>query len=210
MEPARRVDRTGDRLPGRASVLRPSGRYRGPGDPGGSRHPETDPHVRLAPRTKREPGRGSGRALSIDSVVGASGHLVPVDLTPPGASLAAAVLDELLEALQVALHSTVHRPQLVPYLLGHTLGLEHHLQGDPGLVVVERVKRHHPSLIDTRSTSPGDALVGALLGDLGLELALHAGDVHVPTEMAVVELIDPLHALHEAWELFELCPLVVD
>ena len=56
---------------------------------------------------------------------------------------------------------------------------------------------------------PGDALVGVLLGDLGVPLLALAADLGDPVQVRVVDLLDLLDALHEARELLELRPLVV-
>ena len=39
-------------------------------------------------------------------------------------------------------------------------------------------------------THPGDARVGDLLGDFGIEFALHSGNGHLPVRVAVVQLND--------------------
>src|SRR5207237_4580938 len=57
---------------------------------------------------------------------------------------------------------------------------------------------------------PRDALVGALLDDLGVPFLFLAADDRAPVQALVVELMNFLHALHEARKLLELRPLVVD
>jgi hypothetical protein len=71
------------------------------------------------------------------------------------------------------------------------------------------VEVHHPGLLDLTVGLPGNSRVRDLLGDRGIELALHAGDLHLPVQVTVVELTDLLDALHERGELLELRPLVV-
>src|SRR5262249_27515847 len=57
---------------------------------------------------------------------------------------------------------------------------------------------------------PGDALVGDLLGDGGVELAAHAADLDLPVERLFAELLDAFHARHEARKFLELGELIVD
>ena len=52
-------------------------------------------------------------------------------------------------------------------------------------------------------------MVGVLFGDFGIPLALAATDLGSPMEVLIVLLLDPLDAVHELRERFELCPLVV-
>jgi hypothetical protein len=61
----------------------------------------------------------------------------------------------------------------------------------------------------TAGAVPGDAVVRKLLGDHRVELALLAGDVHLPMHMGVVDLLDVLDEREELRELLELRPLVV-
>ena len=53
------------------------------------------------------------------------------------------------------------------------------------------------------------ALVGVLLGDVRLELALDGADLHLPDGEGVGDLLDRLDLVEEARELLELGPLVV-
>src|SRR3546814_19927800 len=56
---------------------------------------------------------------------------------------------------------------------------------------------------------PGNALIGVLLGDLGVELALDPGNVGDPVVALLAHLADRLHPAHELREGLELGPLVV-
>src|SRR5688500_16483657 len=58
--------------------------------------------------------------------------------------------------------------------------------------------------------APGDDLVGHLLGDLGVPFLVLAPDLGVPVQVGIVKLLYFLDAGHEARELPELRPLVVD
>src|SRR5687767_2895091 len=122
-------------------------------------------------------------------------------LAAPGAALAPARLDQALEALEVALHTALDEPELVARLLDETFGLHVELQHHARLVVTGAVERHHTRVLRPAGALPGDALVRALLGDLGLPLALLAGDVCLPVQVGVVELADLRHTLHELREL---------
>ena len=84
--------------------------------------------------------------------------------------------------------------------------LEHHACA----VVVDPVKGHRARVPCAAAARPRDALVGALLDDLGLPFLFLAADDRAPVQALVVELMNFLHALHEARKLLELRPLVVD
>src|SRR5690606_6945647 len=156
----------------------------GPGDPGPLRDG--------AGRRVRRGGRGE------------SAH-VPA----PRAGLGTAGLDELLEPGEVALHAAVVELEGVAHLLHDALGRPVELDGHAGLGVVQAVERHDARVVRAGRAVPRDALVGVLLGDLRVELALDAPDLRPPVRVRRVELADLLHALHEAGELLELRPLVV-
>src|SRR5690606_5943853 len=95
------------------------------------------------------------------------------------------------------------------HLLHDALGRPVELDGDAGLGVVQAVERHDARVVRAGRAVPRDALVGALLGDLRVELALDAPEHRPPVRVRRAELADPLHALHVAGELLELRPLVV-
>src|SRR3546814_2405223 len=56
---------------------------------------------------------------------------------------------------------------------------------------------------------PGNALIGVLLGDLGVELALDPDNAGDPVVALLAHLGDRLHPAHELREGLELGPLVV-
>src|SRR5690606_40019536 len=109
----------------------------------------------------------------------------------------------------VALHAAVVELEAVARLLHDALGRPVELDGHAGLGVVQAVERHDARVVRAGRAVPRDALVGVLLGDLRVELALDAPDRRPPVRVRRVELADLLHALHEAGELLELRPLVV-
>src|SRR5688572_1854167 len=74
---------------------------------------------------------------------------------------------------------------------------------------LEPVEGHDAGIGRTVGAAPGDALVGRLLGDLGVPLALLTGDLSHPVDLGVGDLTDLLDTLHELGELLELRPLVV-
>src|SRR5690242_7864260 len=100
-----------------------------------------------------------------------------VHLAAPGAGLAALLFDELAEALQVALHPAVDHAQLVAGRLDQALRVVVHLDGDPGVLVVEAVEGDDPGLLLTVGGLPRHPLVRDLLGDLGVELTLDPADL---------------------------------
>src|SRR5258708_3114653 len=73
-------------------------------------------------------------------------RLRSADLAAPPAGGAAAVLDELAETVQVTLHLVTDDAGLVPDVLHHSMRLDLHLRGDPGVVGVQPVERHHAGL----------------------------------------------------------------
>ena len=133
-----------------------------------------------------------------------------LDLAAPLAGLAAAALDHLLEAVEVALDPPLGDAQRVAGLLDDALGLGVELDHHARLVVVEAVEGDDAGVVRAARGAPGHPLVGLLLGDLGVELALDPGDLRLPVQPAIIELADLLDALHEARERLELRPLVVD
>src|ERR1700761_3048981 len=64
-------------------------------------------------------------------------------------------------------------------------------------------------VIRTAAGVPGNALVGNLLGDFGLELAHLAAYIDPPLGMLVIYLSHCLDAFHKLGKLLELGPLVV-
>src|SRR5215204_6250069 len=131
------------------------------------------------------------------------------DRSPPRACLGAAGLDERLEPLQVASHTRANRAHRVPDRLDRAARLERHLHRHERPVVVEPVERDDARVLRAVRAAPCDALVGSLLGDLRVPLADDATDLSRPVQPAVIQLLHPLDAAHEARELLELRPLVV-
>jgi uncharacterized protein (TIGR00730 family) len=132
-----------------------------------------------------------------------------LDLAAPAARLGAAGLDELLEPLEVLLDLAAVRADRRAECLDHPLGLVLHLDGDLRGRVVDALEDDAAGVLVTVDRAPGDHLVGALLGDLGVPFVPLAVDLGHPVQMCVVQLLDGLDALHEARELLELRPLVV-
>jgi hypothetical protein len=84
-----------------------------------------------------------------------------------------------------------------------------HLHGHPRLARADAVECDDARVAVAVDRLPRDALVGALLGDLGGPGVLLGARTCHPAEMRRVDLVDGLHALHEPGELLELRPLVV-
>src|SRR2546430_3462083 len=141
------------------------------------------------------------RALALDAVT--------VDLTAPGAGRRAQLLDELLEAFEVALDAQVIRAEHVADTFGHVLRLPVHLELDPGLMVPERGEADRALVARARGASPRDHAVGNLLDDLGIPFFDLAGDLRTPMQPLVVKLLHRFDAFHKSRELLELRPLVV-
>lgn len=77
--------------------------------------PRTMLHARAASLTRTQ--RASREAL----------HVILINFTAPRASLLATSLDELLEALQVALNAARHEAERIADILDQTLGVVVHL-----------------------------------------------------------------------------------
>src|SRR5918995_2118177 len=99
--------------------------------------------------------------------------------------------------------------ELVADLLDDAIRVELELEHDSGLVVVQAVECDGAGVGGAARRVPGDPLVGMLLGDLRVPLTPDATDVGHPAQMRLVDLGDRLDAVHEAWEILELGPLVV-
>src|SRR5829696_1790260 len=131
------------------------------------------------------------------------------DLAAPGAGLDSAVLDQLLEALEVGLDRTLVAAELLGCRFDDALGLPVHDHLDPRPVVTEAVEPHVARVLLALGRPPRDVAVGLLVGDLRRPLLASAADLGDPAEVGVVELLDRLDVLHELRELLELRPLVV-
>jgi hypothetical protein len=125
-------------------------------------------------------------------------------LSAPAATLGAARLDELLEALEVSPDSAIGRSERVAQLLLDALRHEVHLHHHPRVGVVEPVEGHHAGVVLAVRVAPGNPLVGLLLGDLRVLLVAGSAELGHPVHMGVVDLPDLLDAVHEARELLEL------
>jgi hypothetical protein len=83
-------------------------------------------------------------------------------------------------------------------------------QADPGVALVQLLEGDHALLLHVPGHgAPCDALVRELIDDFRVELPARARDTRDPVVVAVVELGDLLHSLHEIREFLELRPLVV-
>src|SRR5215211_1243009 len=158
----------------------------------------------LAPA--RRPLAGARRALLL---AGRRLHLAVVDHATPGARLLFLHLDIGLEAREVRSDRPLHVAHPASRLLDQRarLDVEGHLHA--GELGGELVERHDPRVVQTLCHVPLDAIVGALVEDLGVELLRNAPDLRLERDVALVLLRDPLEAVHEARPLLELGPLVV-
>src|SRR5947209_12288038 len=132
-----------------------------------------------------------------------------VDLTTPGAGGGAALLDEALEVLQIALDLAVVEAERASDLLGRSLRLPANLDRHARLIVAQAVERHNTRVLLTGRAPPRHALVRNLLGHDGVILLGLAVDADLPVQVRIAELLYLLDSVHELWERFELCPLVV-
>src|SRR5690606_25821176 len=78
-----------------------------------------------------------------------------LDVAAPTTALGAATLDVLLEALEVTLHAPIEEAQGGPHVLDHALGIDVHLEGHPGGLIVDAMERHHASVLGPGGGVPG-------------------------------------------------------
>lgn len=72
------------------------------------------------------------------------------------------------------------------------------------------MERHHTGVACAVGAGPGNAMVGNLFVDLSVPLALDPANAGAPVKMVVIDLVHLLDPFHEAGEVLELGPLVVD
>src|SRR5688572_2701251 len=95
---------------------------------------------------------------------------VLLHLAAPRARCLALGLDQLLEALEVAADAALRDAEGVAGGFDDSVGVDVHLDHDAGLVLVGLVEGHDAGLLSPARAAPRDALVGRLLGHLGVEL----------------------------------------
>src|SRR3546814_3584279 len=98
---------------------------------------------------------------------------------------------DLLEPFQVAHDLVVVDVDGGADLLGDAGRLPVDLDHHPGLVLAEPVEGDDTSVLGLAADArPGNALIGVLLGDLGVELALDPGNVGDPVVALLAHLAD--------------------
>src|SRR5215216_7017350 len=137
--------------------------------------------------------------------------LAVLHLSAVGARRLVSVLDQLLEALEVAAHLTLDDAEEIPgNVLRGRLALDVHLNVDARLVPSDLLEADDAVVFDLAvDRLPGDLLVRLLLSDLRRPLTSLASNLRDPVDMRVVELLHGLDALHELRKVLELRPLVV-
>jgi hypothetical protein len=110
------------------------------------------------------------------------------DLAAPGAGLAVAVLDELLEALKILLDEAAVGADLRAERLGDPLGLPGHGHLDARPALAERLEADLARRPLAGDRAPADDLIGLLVRDLGRPLLAVAAGVDDPLQVSVVEL----------------------
>src|SRR6185436_1476632 len=136
--------------------------------------------------------------------------LPAVNLSSPGAGFHAPVLDKVFETFQIAFDSSRNKSERIANLLADALRFIGHPQGDAGPPLTQRLKHHHTGIRSAGRASPCDAIVRNLLVDFRIPLFAFPADVYHPMQALVIQLLHPLDAFHKAWELLELCPLVIN
>src|SRR5215204_1458641 len=132
-------------------------------------------------------------------------------LSAVGARRLVAVLDQLLEALEVAAHLTLDDAEHIPgNVLRGRLALDVHLNVDARLVPSDLLGADDAVVFDLAvDRLPGDLLVRLLLSDLRRPLTSLASNLRDPVDVRVVELLHGLDALHELRKVLKLRPLVI-
>src|SRR5690606_24593914 len=128
------------------------------------------------------------------------GGRVVLDLAAPRAGLHATALDEVLEALQVALDPPVDHAQRIADLFLHPLGLVVHLHHDARLRIVQAMERDVAAIARAGRAGPCDALVRHLFGDARVPLLDLTADIGAPAHVLVVDLPHLLDTFHEVRE----------
>ena len=132
------------------------------------------------------------------------------DISAPGSVSGALRLDVLLELAEFLLDGVVVDTEGSAEVLEQSAGFPVELDGDTRLGVAELVERDYARVVDLAAGAvPRDTLVGVLLGDVGLELALGSTDLDLPLGERLGHLGDGFYVGQEVRELFELSPLVV-
>src|SRR5690606_36888073 len=131
------------------------------------------------------------------------------DLAAPGAGLLAPVLDELLEALQVASHRRARHADSGAHLLLEAFRLDVHEEVDLGAALVDGREDDRPVVPGPALALPGDDLVRHLAGNPGGPPPAGPRNLGDPVQALVIQLAYLLDVFHEVWELLELGPLVV-
>src|SRR5215213_6717099 len=132
-----------------------------------------------------------------------------MDLAAPGSGFRASPFDEGLELLQIGLDASTDKAELLSDVLDDPLRVVVDDRRHPGLVRPQRLEADDAGVLAAARATPGDMLIGDLIGDRGVPLLLFAGDRCLPVESRVVKLTHLLDAIHELLKLLELRPLVV-
>src|SRR4051794_6532902 len=115
-----------------------------------------------------------------------------------------------LEARQIGSHRALDVTHTARRLLDQRAGLNVDVQLHPREARAKLVEGHDAGVSDALDDLPLDALVRALLDDLGLELLRLAPDLDLEGDVRLVLLRHVLQPVHELRPLLELGPLVVD
>src|SRR5690606_34572752 len=118
-----------------------------------------------------------------------------VHLPAPGPFLVAPALDEFLEILHRAFHTSAHCAEGVAYLLDAALWLVLHRESHARTVTRQRLEPDGARVRSvTGSASPCDDSVRHLFGDFGVPFLFLAPDFSAPMYVRIVELLDVFHA----------------
>src|SRR4029079_6318659 len=98
----------------------------------------------------------------------------------PSPRLPSPAFNERLKSLEVANNPLAHDAHRISRVFDEALWIVFHLQHDLGFGIRQSMKGHHAGIRCAVPAPPGDALIGDLLGDLGIPLFLLPPDVGFP------------------------------
>jgi hypothetical protein len=127
----------------------------------------------------------------------------------PLSSPAVSRLDEFLEAPEIALHAAGDQAEPIADLLRHPFGLVRQPDCHPRALRAQRLEADQAFGELPHGAAPAEALIGDLLGDMGVPLLALAADAGHPVQALATERPDLLDPFHEPWEVLEPRPLLI-
>src|SRR5262249_26315090 len=117
--------------------------------------------------------------------------------------------DEVLEAVEIAVHPALHKPHLVTDVLDEIARLIVHRKAESAVVVVDLVEFDNAVVLHTGVALPGNDMVPLLPHNGGIPVKYPHANLRDPVEVGVIDLAYFFYAVHEFRERLKLRPLVV-